>query len=187
MFNASEWKSAAQSNQNNLWVLVGFVLAAAFMRFLPHPPNFLPTTAIAIFAGCQFPSMLVAAGVVLGSMALSDLFLGFHSTMPFVYLALILIILMGTLLKGRENALPVLGVTLASSVLFFFISNFGVWAMQTLYPKNLAGLQACYIAALPFFQNSIISDFFYVILLFGAFAVVKQSNPLAARRGSSAA
>src|SRR5213593_4904638 len=134
-------------------VLFAGILLAAASRLLPHPPNVAPVAAMALFAGAQFSHLAAACAVPLAAMVLSDVLLGFHSTMPFVYGSFLLIVLVGTQVRRRKTSLPVVMATLASSVLFFVITNFGVWVTGTLYPKTWAGLTTAYVAALPFFRN----------------------------------
>jgi len=151
------------------------------VRILPHPWNFVPTTALAIFAGAQFPTVAAGAAVMFLSMFVSDLVLGFHVTMPFVYGALLLILLGSRTFRNRPGVAPLAGVTAASSVFFFLVTNFGVFLLQDLYPKSMAGLLACYTAALPFFQNSIAADFFFVALLFGAYELLRSKEQSVSR------
>jgi hypothetical protein len=67
---------------------------------------------------------------------------------------------------------------LASSVLFFVLTNFGVWAFDALYPKTLEGLMACYVAAIPFFRNTLLGDLSYTVVLFGGFALLERRIPV---------
>ncbi len=161
--------------------VISVVVFGALMRFLPHAPNFLPLTAMALFAGSVSKSKWYAFLSIGGAMLLSDIFLGFHSTMPFVYLAMAITILLGGAMLGTPDAkapatVPVAGASLTSSLLFFIITNFGVWATQTLYPKTVAGLIVCYTEAIPFFGNSIVSDLFYSFLLFGVVRVLERTS-----------
>jgi hypothetical protein len=75
----------------------------------------------------------------------------------------------------------------ASSVLFFAITNFGMWLFSGFYPRNLAGLEACYVAAIPFFQNTVVGDLFYAALLFGGFKVAERLIPRVGARRPQAA
>lgn len=160
-------------------LIIGIIVFGALMRFMPHAPNFTPITAMAIFAGSMLPSRSLAVLALLGAMLLSDIVLGFHSTMLAVYPALVLIIFIAQRFSGKLSSEKssvvfsgkLLGVTLASSTLFFVVTNFAVWALQSLYPKTLTGLVACYVAALPFFQNSLLSDLFFTAVLFGMYFV----------------
>ena len=92
--------------------------------------------------------------------------------------------LLGSLALDRVTGVRVGASALASSVLFFIVTNFGVWAIGTMYPMTLAGLAACYVAAIPFFQNTVAGDLFYATLLFGGFAVLERLLP--AVRGAGA-
>ena len=159
-----------------LVLFVGVLLAAA-SRLIPHPANVTPIAAMALFGGAHFSNRVAAFLVPLSAMILSDLILGFHSTMPFVYGSFVLIVLIGTLLR-RRRTVPAVGVAaMASSVLFFLVTNFGVWVTGTLYPKTWTGLVTAYVAGLPFFRNTVLGDLFYVAVLFGGFAFLERYIP----------
>jgi hypothetical protein len=133
-----------------------------------------PITAIALFGGAYFSDKRLAFFVPLAAMFLSDLGLGFYAHMEIVYLSFALIVCIGLILQRHRTAPYIAGATLLSSTLFFLITNFGVWAFGPLYPKTLGGLAACYTAAIPFFQNTLLGDFFYVGVLFGGFWLLEQ-------------
>ncbi len=162
-------------------VLCSLILGAALTRLLPHPPNFTPITAIALFGGTLFPARW-ACFITLGAMLLSDVALGivagdwavtFHPTLPAVYGSLILAVLLASaLLRPRFALGRLVGVTVASSLLFFVVTNFAVWLVGGLYPRTWEGLLACYVAALPFFRNSFLGDMLYTGLLFGIAAAL---------------
>ncbi len=177
-------------------LMLGLVLAAALARLLPHPPNFAPVTAMALFAGACLPDRRLALLLPLAAMALSDLALGllagdpsvaFHRTLPVVYGALLAVSLLGFWLRGRRRPLSVAAATLASSVLFFLITNWGVWALGDLYPRTWEGLVAAYVAALPFLGNALMGDAFYSALLFGSLALVERRRNAEAARPHRAA
>lgn len=166
--------------------LIGLIVAVAFIRFLPFPPNFSPIAAMALFAGACFTRKSHAFAVALGALFLSDLMLGvskgtlfggFHQLMPLIYLSFALIVCLGFWLRQKRNFLRIAGFTFAGSVLFFISSNFGVWAFGSMYPKTVEGLVACYIAAIPFFHNSLAGDFFFVTCLFGGLAFAEKAFP----------
>jgi len=160
-----------------LALVVGIVLAAA-SRLMPHPPNVTPIAAMALFGGAYFSHRAAAYLVPLAAMALSDLALGFHSTLPFVYASFILIVMIGSRLQRRKTVPAVASAALVSSVLFFLVTNFGVWATGTMYPKTWAGLATAYGAALPFFRNTVLGDLAYAAVLFGGFALLEQYLPV---------
>ncbi len=157
-----------------LALLIGMVFGAAAMRLLPHPPNFDAIGAIALFGGAQFEDKRWALGVPLAAMLLSDAVIGFHGQMLLVYASFALIVCIGFWLRERKTLLPVTVAAVASSVLFFLLTNFGVWAFDALYPKTLAGLLACYVAAIPFLGNTLAGNLFYVAVLFGGFALAEK-------------
>lgn len=158
-------------------VIGGMILAAAASRLIPHPPNFSPVAAMALLGGACFVEKRWAFAVPLAALFASDVLLGFHSTMPFVYGSFVLIICLGLWLRTRRTALPIACAALASSLLFFTVTNFGVWAMGSLYPKTIEGLLACYVAAVPFFGNTVLGDVAYTIVLFGGLALAEQWMP----------
>lgn len=159
------------------WTLVGLVAVGVALRLVPHPPNFTPIGAIALFGGAHLASRRAAYLVPLAAMALSDLFLGLHWGMPVVYLAFALTVAVGRRLGPDPGAAPVAAGTLAGSLLFFLVTNLGVWAFGTTYPKTLAGLAACFTAAIPFFQNTLAGNAFWGLALFGGFALLRMRWP----------
>ena len=149
-------------------VLFSFVLIAALTRLVPHPPNFAPITAMSLFAGAYFTRKQLAFIVPLLAMLISDLFLGFYTISIFVYLSFALITWMG---QQKNRVTPKL--VLLGSVLFFLISNLGVWLLY--YPKTIGGLLTCFTLAIPFFATSLMGDIFYsIILVFGFSAFSKR-------------
>ncbi len=155
-------------------ILVAMILAAAAMRLLPHPANFTPIGALALFAGAHFDDKRWAFVIPLAAMLLSDILLGFHGQMPVTYGAFAVIVAMGFSLKERRTALRVAGASVSAATFFFVVSNFGVWASGSLYPMTLQGLIACYVAAIPFFQNWLAGTLVYAALLFGGFALAEK-------------
>jgi hypothetical protein len=158
-------------------LLIGMILAAAAMRLLPHPSNFTPIGALALFAGAQFDDKRWAFVVPLAAMFLSDLLLGFHSQMPLVYGAFAVIVAMGFWLKEKKSAANIACASVAAATFFFIVSNFSVWAFDGLYPLTMQGLVTCYIAAIPFFQNWLAATLVYSALLFGGFALAEKKLP----------
>jgi hypothetical protein len=164
-------------------VLVMILLATA-SRLIPHPPNFTPIGALALIAGACSPSRLGAFAVPLSALLVSDVALaalsgdisaGFHRLMPFVYGSFALIVLLGLWLRSRRAAASIAGATLAGSVLFFLVTNFGVWLFSSRYAKSAEGLLACYAAAIPFFRNTVLGDACYAAALFGAWALAEKT------------
>lgn len=172
--------------RGRLLLVVYILVAAAALRLVPHPPNFAPIGAMALFGGASFPSRRLALLFPLAAMLVSDLAIGLvrgdwsmglHGLLPVVYASFLLIVCLGFWLRSRRRVLPIAGATLAGSVLFFIVTNFGVWALGTLYPKTWEGLAACYVAAIPFFRNTLLGDGFYSALLFGTLAAAEKLNP----------
>lgn len=150
------------------------ITVAVVLRLVPHPPNFTPIAAIALFGGTYLDKKY-ALIVPLLIMLISDFFLGLHQTMVFVYGSFLLTGLIGLWLKKHKNLRNILLATMSSSVLFFVITNFGVWLIWDFYPKNPAGLLQSYFLALPFFRNTFLGDLFYTGLFFGSYELLLWS------------
>ena len=157
-----------------LAALIAIILGAALSRLIPHPPNLTSVTAVALFGGAYFSDRRLAFLVPLAALFLSDLVLGFYHHMEIVYASFALIVCIGLWLQKNRSPLHIAGAALASSVLFFLLTNFGVWAFGSLYPMTLNGLIACYVAAIPFFRNTLLGDLLYTIVLFGGFALLER-------------
>ncbi|GAB3731346.1 hypothetical protein GCM10028862_11290 [Luteimonas pelagia] len=170
------------------WVLAGMIVLAALTRVLPHPPNFSPVEAMALFGGAYFAARHWAVLVPLAGMLVSDLalallhgglymeyFLGVGFWL--VYGCIALTAVMGFGLRGRVGGGRVLAYSLAASVLFFLVTNLGVWAGGTMYPKSPAGLGMAYVAGIPFFQWTVLGTLAYAALLFGGFSLLRRRLP----------
>jgi len=168
---------AMTDNRTRILAILLAILAAAFLRLVPHPPNFGPVGALALFSGAMLGKRWLAFAAPLGALVLSDLVLGFYPELLFVYISVVAIVLIGWAVAKRKTVLTIAAGAVASSILFFAVTNFGVWLVMDYYPKTLAGLAACYVAAIPFFQNTLASDLFYAGLLFGGFALAERALP----------
>lgn len=148
-------------------VIILFIAIAAIFRLLPHLPNVTPVTAMALFSGVYFTDKKFAFIIPICAMMLSDIFLGFSTISIFVYLAFILVGLIG--IKSKKMSIT---TVLISSISFFIITNFGVWLLA--YPKTVNGLLECYTLAIPFFRNSLIGDFFFAAIMYFSFEFVSK-------------
>jgi hypothetical protein len=169
-------------------IIISIILLATLTRiaipsFISHPPNFSPIDAIALFCGAYFGRrsafIVVLFSVWIGDVFLNKIFMGswslFYPGFYWQYASYGLITVIGMQLKNNVNPLRLSLACLTSSVLFFGISNFGVWCSGFLYPLTIDGLVTCYIAAIPFFKNTLFSDLTFSILLFGSFSLMKSS------------
>lgn len=148
-----------------------FIISALVLRLLPHIPNIAPIAAMALFGGVYL-NKKYALVVPLVVLFISDLFLGFYGVpMLFVYSSFFLTGLIGLWLKKHKTPLTIITASLFSSLLFFFITNFGVWLSGGLYPATISGLADCYFMAIPFFRNTLIGDLFYNGLFFIAYEI----------------
>jgi hypothetical protein len=142
------------------------VIIGIAMRLVPHPANVAPVAAIALFAG-TYLNKKWALWVPLVIMMISDLVIGLHDVVAFTWGSFVLVALLGTWLKQHKNIVNVGVASVAASVLFFMITNFGVWLAW--YPTTLQGLTQCYTLALPFYRNTLIGDLLYVVVFFGIY------------------
>jgi hypothetical protein len=152
---------------NKYLLPIFFVIASVMLRLLPHIPNFTPIAAIALFGGVYLNKKL-AFVLPLGAMIISDYFIGFHNTMFYVYGSFILIGLIGLHLRRHKNVVNVVLASLSGSILFYFITNAGVW-INGAYARDITGLYDSLIMGLPFFRYTVSGDLVYVTLFFGAY------------------
>ena len=143
---------------------ISLIFILALSRLIPHPYNFTPVLAVGVFSGFYFKHIYLSFFVVIFSMFIGDLFLGFHSTMFFTYISLAVAVLIGLYVKHFKFT-EILFSGLASSVCFFIITNFGAWLTLEMYVKNFTGLLQSYAMAIPFFHNTLISTFVYLVVL----------------------
>lgn len=154
------------------------VFFASLLRLIPHPPNFTPIAAVALFGGAYFSKKQYAFLVPISAMFLTDAIIGFHSLSWLVYLCFALIVGIGILLLKQISFNRVLIAALLSSISFFIITNFGVWLGSKFYPQNINGLIQCYVAAIPFFSYNVLGDLLYSGLLFSVYELIKIYNPI---------
>ena len=155
-------------------------------RILPHAPNFTPIGAICLFGASHFTKKSYAFFLPIFIIFISDLFINnfifinesfivFYKGFYWQYISYLLIIILSTFtLKPKISLLNIGLSSFFSSLIFFIISNFGVWYGSGLYSFNLIGLISCYINALPFYYNTLISFLFYSYILIGSFYILQK-------------
>ena len=177
--NTSEHK--INSSFTFLVILAVLIVLGVAGRLLPHPPNFTPMAAIALFSGFIFMKRYMAILAVVVTMLLTDYFaFGFLSpewfaskSMWVVYLSLLFPIVFKNFLQKKLGLLRITGAALASSTVFFLATNFAVWAFSPMYEKTWSGLVLCYTMAIPFFQNTLAGSAFYGAIMFGGYEGLK--------------
>ena len=163
-----------------LTTLTIIVLATALFRLVPHWPNFTPIAALALFGAATFERKWLGLAAPLAAMLLSDALIGFHGSMGAVYASFGLTWLLGLWALHRPTAARIAGASVASSVLFFLITNFAVWFGSAFYPQTAAGLLSCYEAGLAFyngtsfFLNGLLGDLLFSAALFGGYYLLQQ-------------
>lgn len=158
----------AQKLLNENLLAVVLIIGAVLLRLLPHPANFAPITAMALFGGTYLKKKQ-ALWLPLVAMIVSDAFLGLHNLVLFTWGSFLVVGLIGLWLKKNKGIANTIVATLTSSFLFFFVTNLAVWKFTPLYPQTVPGLVRCFEMAIPFFRNTITGDLFYVGVLFGAY------------------
>lgn len=151
-----------------------FILIGAVLRVLPHPANFAPIAAMALFGGVYL-NRKQAIILPLAAMLVSDFFIGFDSwqSRAIVYGSFLLIGLIGFWVKKHKSVWAVFGGSLTGSVIFYLVTNFAFFYPPSMYSHDLSGVVASYINAIPFFRNTILGDLFYVGVFFGIYELVK--------------
>ena len=149
-------------------VIISLIVLAVASRLLPHPPNFAPITGIALFAAVKFQHKLIALLLPLSCLFITDLILGLGWINLFVYGAFGVISLLGFATKKVK-----IQTVLLSSILFFLVSNLGVWLLY--YPLSIEGLTTCFTLAIPFFTNTLLGDLAYTAVLFYSFSTLKNT------------
>lgn len=145
-------------NKKNLQLFFFIFLFLTISRLIPHEPNFTPILSISILCFLFSKILWFKVLIVLGSMFFSDLIIGTHDFIIYTYFSLMILIII-------SNSKNYIYMIFFGPLIFFIITNFGVWLSSTYYTKNIDGLIECFYMAIPFFKNTIISTFFYCILI----------------------
>jgi hypothetical protein len=157
-------------------MVIAVIVVAAVLRMAPHPWNFTPIGAMALFSGAMLRNRWMKFVLPLAVLFAGDIFLGgFYKLMPVVYASFLVSVLIGTSLVKRRTTRRIAGATLLGSLQFFLVTNCAVWVAMSTYPKTLGGLLACYAAGIPFFWNTFAGDALYATLLFGGFALAERT------------
>lgn len=168
------WDYIKIQNKRRMQMLaLALILSGILLRFAPHAPNFTPVAAIALFGGVYLNkkhSIIVPLALMMGS----DIFLGLHNVIGFTWGAFVLIAVLGYFVKKHKTPVVIISASLASSVLFYIVSNFGVWVMGW-YPHTAKGLLDCYIMALPFLRNFTAATLTYSLVFFGIYELVART------------
>ena len=175
------------SSKNNSYFVLGLILIVAFARIIPHYPNFTPLCAIALFGGKYFNNKYLAYLLPLLALWISDIlinnlilnnyfdgFILFYSGFYWQYGSFILITLIGRKTLKNFSFIRLLGISISSSLLFFVISNFGVWISSSFYSKDIFGIISCYVAAIPFYYGTLSGTIFYSFFLFGSYELLSR-------------
>ncbi len=176
--------------KKSILIITGFIVFAALSRLLPHAYNFTPIGAIALFGAAYFTDKKWALIVPVLALWISDLLLNnfvysayyegfawFTGGFLYLYGSILLTVVLGFFILKKISAGRVLGGAVGAAILFFIISNFGVWVASPLYPPTLEGLIMCYTAAIPFFHNTLAGNVIYSAILFGAYEWLKNAYP----------
>ena len=160
-------KEAIISNKYNIIIFVALIFIGIIGRLFPHPANFTPLAALALFGGYYFKK---EGKIILPLLALfiSDCFLGFYDLrlMLVVYFCFFLNVILGSYLGSKKILGKAAAFSVVGSIIFFIATNFAVWAFGSWYPHTAPGLATCFYLALPFFRNTLLGDLFFSVSLF---------------------
>ena len=159
-----------------MWLAIIFITIGVFSRLFPHLPNFSPLAAVALFSGV-YCAKKHGYLIPLAIFMLSDLIIGLHNTVLFTWASIVLIYFLGAQLRKQKTISSTLAYTFISSIIFFLITNFGVWLMGW-YPPTFEGLILCFANALPFFRMSLVANMFYVLVFFSLYEYSLSRNRL---------
>lgn len=156
-------------------VAVALILLGVGVRLLPHPANFAPIGALAIFGGAVLPRRF-GVWVPVAAVMLSDMVIGFYDIMPVVWgCYAVIAVVSGRWLHRNLTVLRGATFSLAASLFFFVVTNFAVWITSGMYTHSISGFAQCYAAALPFFRNTVLGDLLYTGALFGAYVLAERA------------
>lgn len=171
-------------------ILTALIVICAFSRIILPIPNFSPLGAIGLFGAAYFTKKWQAFSIPIIATWLSDLllnnliygeyfseFVWFYPGFYWQYGSYMLITLVGVIIFRKINLQRIIGGAFASTIIFYLISNFGVWASGLMYPLTANGLITCYIAGIPYINGTLLGDLFYSGIMFGGFALLQNSIP----------
>lgn len=148
-------------------LFLSLVACIIFSRWIPHPLNFTALISVALFSGSFWQSSSVRFAIPLVAMFVSDFIIGFYPGIEMNYLAIATCVLVAPSINAKPFTIATR--SFLASLLFFVISNFGVWAFAGLYPLTVQGLQTCFILAIPFYKGTLMGALFYSFVLYGAY------------------
>ncbi|PYU80761.1 MAG: hypothetical protein DMG50_18700 [Acidobacteria bacterium] len=157
---------------------LALIALAAALRMAPHPWNFTPVGAMALFSGAVLKDRRLAFIFPLVALFAGDVFIGFHKLLPIVYASFLVNVAIGLWLRDRRTVARITLATLLGAIQFFIVTNFAVWQFLSGFPHTASGLAACYIAGIPFFWNTLAGDAVYAALLFGGYALAERLLPV---------
>jgi len=160
--------------RTKILLIASIIFLVSLTRLIPHLPNFTPILALALFGGAYLPSKITAFLIPISAMFLSDLILGFHSQIYAVYGCILILSFLGRTIQNKISILNLTITGISGSLIFFIVTNFSVWLGDNLYPLNLNGLIQCYVMAIPFFHNTLISTFIFLAILFTSYSFAEK-------------
>ena len=174
----SDENTKAGSWTLRMGVVTVMILLAAALRIAPHPWNFAPVGAMALFSGAMVRNRWAALALPLAALFAGDVFVGLYSLMPVVYASYLVYAVIGRWVETRRSAGRIGAGVVLGAAQFFLVTNFAVWAVGIgAYPKTFAGLLACYASGVPYFWNTLGGDALYSVALFGGFALAERLAP----------
>ena len=152
--------------KNKIFIILLMTILLIMSRLITDIPNFTPTIALVIFTGYFIKNRYTVLLIILISQGISDFYIGLHDSMLFIYFSFLLIAFISPLVIKKLNLSSVITASLIGPVIFFIISNFGVWYSMNIYSNDMRGLIECYLAGVPFFDETLISTLLFSITIY---------------------
>ena len=165
--------------KNDLMIPVIMMTLLVISRMISDIPNFTATIALIMFTSYLIRDKFLSVLVILVSQIISDLYIGIYSSMFFVYGAYVFIALLSPIIMNKLNFKSVLISSLVTPTIFYIVSNFGVWITGSTYPLSLDGLIMCYVAGIPFFDETLLSTVVFSVTIYATMKlIVKEPEKL---------
>jgi len=152
--------------KNDLIIPIIMMTLLIISRMISDIPNFTATIALIMFTSYLIRDKFLSVLVILVSQIISDLYIGIYSSMFFVYGAYVFIALLSPIIMNKLSFKSVLISSLVTPTIFYIVSNFGVWITGSTYPLSLDGLIMCYVAGIPFFDETLLSTVVFSVTIY---------------------
>ena len=162
--------------KNNLIIIVPIILLMIFFRFITIIPNFTPIISLILFLTLLVKNIRLCIFLIMFAQIFVDYYIGFYDSIFFVYRTYILLAILSHHFIAEIKLIKILNASIVGPVIFYIITNFGVWFTMDLYSNTLSGLITCYVAGIPFLKTMILSTIIFSMTLFALFSLIKKNS-----------